>query len=273
MRFIEHSLIELLPSLTSTPCVSVQRHEVVANAASMLIHQLESFTDSLVVDKRTNPIGMLGGKEIIENLLQNPTSKLFDETIVEEIMNQNLKKVTEKTKLRELLECWIQTRRAFAIIANKNFCYSALSARKLFEIILDCKTEISISDLPKKEIVRFKKDASVSEIIHLMLKHNTRKLLYENSSRFVSDRKIIQMIAKNMNYLRGITNFLDLTLDPANLDEAKVILDDLKISELAKIMSDMQHPYVIFQDQVVTPWDMCMSLLTDKLELYVKVKP
>jgi hypothetical protein len=127
-----------------------------------------------------------------------------------------------------------------------------------------------MSDLPKKDIGRFKKDDSIADIIGLMLEYGTRKILYENSSKFVSDRQLIQFIVKNLNYLRGVDNFLDLTLDPVILDHAKVISENLKISELAKIMNDMQHPYVLFEDQVITPWDMCISLLSDKLEIVCK---
>lgn len=255
----------------STPCVSIQQSGTVANAASMLIYHLESFTDSLVVvDERVRPIGMLGGKEIIERVLQNPSSTLFDETSVEQIMNKNLKIVTEETRLKDLLEYWMQTRRAFALIENKIFCYSVLSARKLLEIVLECKTGMCISDLPTKDVVRFRKNDTIAEMISLMLKHNTRKLLFENSPRFVSDRQLIQMIAKDMNYLRGMDNFLDLSIEPNNLDKAKVISQNLKISEVAKIMNDMPHPYILFEDQVITPWDLCMSLLSDKLEIICK---
>jgi predicted transcriptional regulator len=236
----------------------------------MLIHNLESFTDSLAVVQNAKPIGILGGKEIIEGVFHNPSSRFFDNTNVEKIMSKNLKIVTEQTKLEELLEYWTQTRRAFAIIPNKMFGYSALSARKLLEIVLECKTGLYMSDLPKKDIGRFKKDDSIADIIGLMLEFGTRKILYEESSKFVSDRQLIQHIAKNLNYLRGIDNFLDLTLDPTSLDQAKVVYENLKISKLAKIMNSMQHPYVLFEEQVITPWDMCISLLSDKLEVVCK---
>ena len=31
-------------------------------------------------------------------------------------------------------------------------------------------------------------------------------------------------------------------------------------------MYAMMHPYVIYQDQVITPWDVCMMLQSDRIE-------
>ena len=57
----------------------------------MLIHYLESFTDSLVVTEDDEiPIGVIGGKEIIENIFKNPSSNFFDNTTVEQIFDKNL---------------------------------------------------------------------------------------------------------------------------------------------------------------------------------------
>jgi hypothetical protein len=55
MAISDHTLSQLLPlSLTSTPTVSIREDNKVWIAAGMLIHHLETFTDSLVVvDKKT----------------------------------------------------------------------------------------------------------------------------------------------------------------------------------------------------------------------------
>ncbi|MEX0861408.1 hypothetical protein [Nitrosopumilus sp.] len=70
MSIINKTLKELLPlSFTSTPAVSIRKENEVWVATSMLIHYLESFTDSLVVtEDKEIPIGIIGGKEIIKNI-------------------------------------------------------------------------------------------------------------------------------------------------------------------------------------------------------------
>ena len=75
MILAEKPLNELLPlSLLTTPCVSIQKDDKVWSGAVMLIHYLESFTDSLIVTDNTSPIGILGGREIIDNISKNPSS-------------------------------------------------------------------------------------------------------------------------------------------------------------------------------------------------------
>jgi hypothetical protein len=129
-------------------------------------------------------------------------------------------------------------------------------------------TEMTISELPKKKIVKFKMSDTINSIISLMLKNKTRKVLLENTNRFISDRIIIEKIAADLNYLRDANNFLDLPAVGFSLEYAKVISKDIKINELASIMFGMMHPYVIFKDQVISPWDICLALLSDRFEEY-----
>ena len=78
MTITDKTIKELLPlSFNSTPAVSIRKENEVWVATSMLIHYLESFTDSLVVtEEDEKPIGVIGGREIIENVFRDPF-KLF----------------------------------------------------------------------------------------------------------------------------------------------------------------------------------------------------
>ena len=265
----KRNLQDLLPlSLESTPCVSIHRENKVWVAASMLIHYLESFTDSLVVtDDKSKPLGIVGGKEVLENILKNPSAAFFDDTVVEDIMDKNVDIISKQITLKDLLQRWTQTRRAFSILPNQFKGYSVISARKLLEIGANCKTEMTVSELPKKNIATFMHNDTLKDIIHSMFENKTRRLVFKNTSSFISDRIIIEYIVRELNYLRNIDYFLDLKFEePFRLAESKVISDDMKISELSKIMFGMLHPFVIYQDQVISPWDLCMALLSDKVE-------
>ena len=265
----KRSLQDLLPlSLESTPAVSIRRENKIWVAAGMLIHYLESFTDSLVVtDDKSKPLGIVGGKEVLENILKNPSSTLFDDTIVEDIMDKNVDIISKQITLKDLLQRWTQTRRAFSILPNQFKGYSVISARKLLEIGANCKTEMTVSELPKKNVATFMHDDTLKDIIHSMFENKTRRLVFKNTSNFISDRIIIEYIVRELNYLRNIDYFLDLKFEePFRLAESKVISDDMKISELSKIMFGMLHPFVMYQDQVISPWDLCMALLSDKVE-------
>lgn len=268
LSIINRTLKELLPlSFNSTPAVSIRKENKMWVATSMLIHALESFTDSLVVTEGDEkPIGLIGGKEVIENIFKNPSSSFFDDTLVEQILEKNLVILSDKTTLKELLDSWKETRRAFSIIPNNHGGYSAISARKILEIGINCTTDITISELPKKEMVTFGQDNTIKEIMRLMLEKNLRKILLKDSNYFISDRLLIQSIAQDFDFFRNVKFLERHVKDSFRLEEAKKISKDLNLTEVSKIMYAMPHPCIIYQDQVLTPWDICLALESKRVE-------
>lgn len=268
MTITDKTIKELLPlSFNSTPAVSIRKENEVWVATSMLIHYLESFTDSLVVtEEDEKPIGVIGGREIIENIFKDPSSNFFDNTTVEEITDKNLVILSCETTLGELLTTWKKTRRAFSIIPNDLGGYSAISGRKLLEIGANCVTDLTVSELPKKETVTFGKNSTIKDIISLMLEKNTRKLLLKDTDYFISDRLIIQSIAQEYDFLRNV-KFLERKFEESfKLEKIKKISKDVNLADISKSMYAMMHPYVMYGDQVITPWDICMALQSDRIE-------
>lgn len=268
MTISTKTLQELLPrSLLSSPSVSVEYDNKIWMASVLLIHYLESFTDSLVVTKNTLPIGVLGGKDIIENLIKNPTSEFFDAKIVQELMHKEIHIVTKNTTLYDLLNSWKNSRRAFSIIKNSIGGYSSISARTILEIGIRCKTSMKLSDLPQKTPITFNENDSIGDIMQLMLKHGTRKLLLENTNYFISDRIIIEKISRDLDYLREKDDFLSTPAKLFNLSQAKIISNDLSLPKVYDIMFGLLHPHMIHNGQVLSPWDLCIALLSDEFTI------
>ena len=265
----DSTLRELLPeTLTYSLCIHIEKGKEVWVVTGMLAQYLESATDSVLVLDSGNPVGVIGGKEIMENLLQNPTSTLFYGTKVEDIMEPNPLMVTDNTKYKDLMEQWKKRGRAYAILANEWGHYSAISAKKILEIGMKCKTNLSISDFPKKSQITFKKDDTMGLIIKSMFKNKTRKILLENSNKYINDRIIIETITEKMSHLKEIDYFLNVPANIIELEEARIIFDDLKINEASAMMYDMEHPYLIYKDWTVTPWDICNILLSERITEY-----
>ena len=194
MPIRNYMLEELLPnSLMSSPAVSIRTMDKVSGVASLLAHHLETFTDSLVVTKDDQPIGIIGSIEILDGVLKNPTGSFFYDITAEQIMNTDkLIVLKPQITLLDLLQHWRQTKRAFAIIPNQYHGYSVISARKLLEIGIGCKTNLCISDTPKRDLITFREDDSVKEIILSMFENQTRKLILKGTPFFISDRIIIE---------------------------------------------------------------------------------
>lgn len=265
----DRMLRDLLPmTLTSVPCVSIQRQAKIEEVVGLLIPYLESMADSLIVTGDKNePIGVVGGREIIEKVLANPSRSVFEDKI-ENIMSSTVTRISGTTTIRTIVEEWQKTGRAFSLIPNAIGGFSVISARKLLEIGKISMTDMRVSELPKKKIHTFSTNSTINEVINTMLKNKTRKLLLENTNQFVSDRIIIEKIASDLNYLKNTNNFLELPVTGFGLEYAKVITKDIMVNELASIMFGMQHPYAVFRDQVISPWDICLALLSERMQEY-----
>jgi predicted transcriptional regulator len=265
----ERTLEELLTeTLDYSLCITIDKGKEVWVVAGMLVQYLESLTDSVSVKDGDEIIGTIGGKEILENLLKNPTRSLFYGTLVEDIMEKNPIKVSGKTKYKDLISQWRQRGRAYAILYNRWGHYSAISSKKILEVGMRCKTNLSVSNGPIKPIITFKSDDSLGTIINMMFENKTRKILLENSNKYINDRMILEAISEKLGYLKNIENFLSMPASTIELEEARVIFDDLKIHEVSAMMYDMEHPYVIYKDMLVTPWDICMALLSKNITQY-----
>ena len=255
-----HPLSELLEhSLTSTPCVNIRKNAKVRVATGMLVQYLESFTDSIVVRDDTKPIGVLGGREIIQGVYKNPTSDFFETNFVEDVMDNRLNVITADSSLNDLISLWKAVRRAFAIINVGHDDYSVISAKKILEIGVNYDLEFRISEIPKKELVVFEPEATLGEIIKLMLENKNRKILLKDSNQFINDRIIIETIEK-FDFLLNRDKFLEIPVNVLPLQEAKIVSDDLTLTEISNLMLNLSHPFVIYEESAITPWDICMIL-------------
>ncbi len=99
-----------------------------------------------------------------------------------------------------------------------------------------------------------------------MLKNKTRKLLLKDSDKFLNDRIILSTISEDLKFLKGIDDFLSSSIKEFELAQAKRVQNDISIQELSNILYQMDHPYVVYDDQVYSPWDVCKALVSENLK-------
>ena len=266
MLLRDKSLEEVLPeSIFSTPAVSIRIEDTVGEAANLLPHHLETLTDSLVVTSNDKPVGIIGGIEVLEGILKNQTREFFDNTKIGDIMSKDIIIMNSKNKFSELVNQWKKTRRAFTIIPNQYMGYSVISARKILEVGTSFKINTTITAIPTKKIVTFRKNDTVRQIIQRMFDNGTRKLMLEGTSSYINDRIIIQKLVRDFNCLRDGQDFLGMNSDIFILEEVRNVPETLTITEACKIMQDMKSPYLRIGDKVISPWDMVVILDSENL--------
>ena len=262
------SLKDVLPySLSGTPIATISKQDRVWTATAMLRFFLESLTDQLVVMDKKEPCGLVGGYDIISNVLKNPNFDLFENETVEKIMYNEFHLINDSTKVSELLQKWRQSKRAFSIIQN-NSHFFAVSIRTLLGVYPFLDIDLTIKDIPKKNTIHYAKDQSVREILNIMLQNKTRRLVLENTQSYISDRIIIEKISTNLNYLYLIDDFLDMNCSIFQPAYAKIIPPHTTIQKLCETLYTMDHPYAINDDQVFSPFDIISILERD--DVYAK---
>ena len=232
----------------------------------MCVQYLESSVDSIVVrDNELNPIGMIGGIDLLDHIQKHPFQESQHETQVNQIMSKDLLIVDKDMTFQSLMKKWTLSRRAFAITPNAFHGYSPISARKMLEIGVKSNANILISSMPKKKIITFQSDNSLREIIDLMFKNNTRKLLLEYSDQFISDRIILKEISKILKFQPEIDNLLDIPINEMELEHVEVILEDITLNQICEKLYEMEHPYLIYKDTSISPWDICNILMSESV--------
>ena len=261
----ELTLEELFPdTLTDTSCVYVDKEREVWVATELCAQYIESTIDAIVVRDKGKPIGIVGGYDLLDHLRKNPTRDFQYQHRIEKIMFKKFPQVEKQTKFKDLIETWKDTRRAFAVISKNSGDFSPISARKMLDLGTRFKTDISVSSMPKKKIITFQGDEPLRKIIDLMFDNKTRKLLLVNSNQFISDRTILEGLSRMIKFQKNIDNFLDVPINQVTFDHIKVITEDLKFDQLCFVMNKMEHPYVIYKDIIVSPWDVCLALATEE---------
>ncbi len=267
-KISELTLNELFPqTLADSQCVYVDKEREVWVAMEMCAQYLESAVDSIVVvDGDSVPVGIVGGYDLLDNLRKNPTRDFQYKTKVEEIMFRDVPEVEKETKLKDLIKKWQNTRRAFAILGNESDGYSAISARKMLDVGMRCKTDISVSSMPKKKTITFQPDDTLGTIINTMFENKTRKLVLENTNQFISDRLILAEISRILKFEKGVESFLDIPARQLRLDYVKTITEDLPFDYFCSLMNKMEHPYLLYKDASISPWDVCLALMSEDLK-------
>jgi len=253
-------------SLTDTPCVYLNQDREVWVATEMCVQYLESSIDSIVVrNNDLTPIGIIGGYDLLSHIRKNPTRDYQYDTKIKEIYFEDFPIVEKETRYRDLMEKWKKSKRAFAITPNSFQGYSPISARKMLEVGIKSQSSISLSSFPKRKIITFSLDDSLGKIIDMMFENNTRKLLLEYSNQFISDRIILEEISKMLKFQPNVENFLEIPVSQIDLKEVTVLKDDVNLNKVCLLLYKMDHPYLVYKDVSVSPWDVCLTLLDENV--------
>ena len=265
----EQSISDLFSeNLSDTACVFIDHDREVWLATEMCAEYTESSVDQIVVLDKNNIVGTVGGYDLLAYIRKNPTRKFQYESKVENVMFTPVPIIDKSLKFRDLMEKWKHSRRAFSIFrVGFDSNWFSISARKVLQVGLKVPTNFSTLSIQKNRIVTFNTDDTIGNILDLMYKNMTRKLLLENSNQFISDRILLGEISRILKFEENVEDILDFPISHTRLEHVTSVKKDLKLSEVCSIINKSDHPYLMYKDTVVTPWDICLVLSSEDLQV------
>jgi predicted transcriptional regulator len=265
----EQSIADLFSeNLSDIPCVFIDHDREVWLATEMCAEYTESSVDQIVVLDKNNIVGTVGGYDLLAYIRRNPTRKFQYESKVENVMFTPVPIIDKSLKFRDLMEKWKHSRRAFSIFrVGFDSNWFSISARKVLQVGLKVPTNFSTLSIQKNRIVTFNTDDTIGNILDLMYKNMTRKLLLENSNQFISDRILLGEISRILKFEENVEDILDFPISHIRLEYVTSVNKDLKLNEVCSIINKSDHPYLMYKDTVVTPWDICLVLSSEDLQV------
>lgn len=225
------------------------------HVTNLLNKHLESYTDCIVITDSGRSVGLIDGREWLKNLLKEPTREFFSLYASDIMSTEQILQVDVNTKLSHIIENWKQKRRAVAIIEDNNkSVYSPIALRTILEIISLSRTNIMASDIKKKKIVTINKHDKILDVFSMMLQNKVRRVIVEGTHEFISDRIVINNIITRFNFLRDSENLYEKTVTDFDCEEIPEI-HNMPISELSRLLAVQKYPCVLYDDGIITPWD------------------
>lgn len=258
---LECKIEEILPySTISSVNPIIDKNDRISLITSMLLRFHSHLINKIVVMENNKPIGTVSDLDVLRGLNRNPKFEFFNNNVVKDIIDKNMIIVRSNTKISNLLKELQDKNSEFAIIENNKIGFSAISTNRLLQIGLLLNSSIKISNILVKKYPSFKTTDSISDVISHMLLNNTGISILENSSSFITAHMILEKIQNELKYLQGIDDFIHLKMNSFELNQFVIASDNKTISDMCKIMLNINQPYVMTETHALTPQDVIMGL-------------
>ncbi len=274
------TLNRILPNVFRRPYLSVSPETPFLQLATFLAIGHQVYVDGLIVATDKKLVGRIGGKQILECLL-NIRYDDWQRVKASELMVSNSSSVELDSSLNTLLELFAETKFALAPITNNGSLIGSIGIRDLLPLIFKSNLDTPITEIGSP-IVRLQKDETLRDSIDIMLKRNIRNLVisnghdhYNNNGHYIiNDRKILEFIfsyegKKIMARGTGSTALNRVDVNSVDMIPVSYISETQTVNRAAKLLMNINTPALLSINDIVTPWDVVMKTIGKENSSYV----
>ncbi len=256
---LDTKIQDLPKSIQNIPIRTLESDTPVWLSVAFFALYMGTFSDGIAITENKKLVGYFGSKQVIEYLQEQPTSPaLMEKTIKDLPKRDHFVFFSTSNTLSDIFNEWKKSGFAYSAIQNGEE-YSAISINSMLGFIELYDLPNKISEIPKKETVTYSNNDTVSAIFDKMLQHKYRRLVLEGTTDVLSDRIIIDAICNEFDYLKKTPDFLSIKAKSFNAKKAMEITQDSKITDVAHDMLRDNHPMMISDGQIITPWDIVVQ--------------
>ncbi len=94
----------------------------------------------------------------------------------------------------------------------------------------------------------------------------------ENTAVVINDRKILEFLFSPVarNAIRQGKKLAEFSVGALNLNPVPIISTDLTISEGARLLTSLENSFLLFENSILTPWDVVKTTSKDFLPISLK---
>ena len=249
---------EAVPQIFNKGLVYVAPSTPIRNVALFLIPIRNLFMGGIVVMEEGKPIGKIGPKHILKKILDAGYPQCMD-IDAKNVMVSIEQEIRTNFIIREVLELFLKTRFGFSPIMKDGQLVATISTRDFLPIIAKMNINMPLQTIAS-DLIYISDKISVENTLQIMFKKNLRKIAIKDGDgvKIVDDRSLLGFLFSGG---RGNPKALDIDIGFLPKSNVAELEPNTSISKAAEILLKEDLPCSIFNDRIVTPWDLVMKVL------------
>jgi hypothetical protein len=168
--------------------------------------------------------------------------------------------------ISKVLTVFGQTKFAFAPVMINGKVVTSITVRDLLHLIVDSKISEPCNSI-SSPLVKCPSETDLQSAIDLMFQENVRNIIVEDLARkfVITDRKILEfLLAPAVKHEIQAGKRLDkYSVHSLDLESSSPPIRhyDLNIREGARLLTSLENPFLLFEDSILTPWDVIMKTI------------
>ena len=258
------SIRESADQIFKRPSLSISPDTLLPQVATFLAIGPQIYVDGIVVTVGKDPIGRIGSKHILQNIIISPRNGWLN-TTASELMDRNFPSVDMNSPIGTAMKIFGETKFAFLPLTEKGSLIASLGIRDILSLIIINNIDAHVSHV-SSPTVHVAKETSLKHTLDIMLIKSIRNIVIRDGTNtyLINDRKILEFLLspKGIEILTiGLTEIGRIKVGDLDLIPISIISEDISITEAAKLLTDIRTPCLLFENSIVTPWDIVMKTI------------